>query len=372
VRVQLKGINTVRKRLADGRVVTYYYAWKGGPRLRGKPGTPEFHASYNQAVAERQVVDTTRLNHLIDYYLDSASFDQLSDASKATYRSYIVRIRAEFGDLPIKALADRAVRAVFLEWRDKVAETSTRSADFGFAVLARIISFAHDRGKAPANPCQNPGRLYRPDRASIIWTHEDEEAFHAVAPHALRLALLLAVWTGQRQGDLLRLTWASYNGARITLRQQKTKARVTVPVASVLKEALDVELAARRAAYGGEVPADATILTGQRGQPWTSSGFRASWGRYCKLARIEGKTFHDLRGTMVSRLALADSSVPEIAAITGHSLADVYSIVDAHYLHRDQKLAESAMRKLELRSALPTELPTDRSRGRRAGEKSSK
>ncbi len=47
------------------------------------------------------------------------------------------------------------------------------------------------------------------------------------------------------------------------------------------------------------------------------------------------------------RLALAGASVPEIATFTGHSLADVESILDRHYLGRDVKLAESAVKKLE-------------------------
>ena len=50
MRVRLKGINSVRKRLADGTFRTYWYAWKGGPSLSGEPGTPEFVASYNEAV----------------------------------------------------------------------------------------------------------------------------------------------------------------------------------------------------------------------------------------------------------------------------------------------------------------------------------
>ena len=41
----------------------------------------------------------------------------------------------------------------------------------------------------------------------------------------------------------------------------------------------------------------------------------------------------------------------EIATITGHSLRDVRSILDAHYLHRDRELAESAIRKLEMGDA---------------------
>jgi hypothetical protein len=45
MRIRLKGINSITKRLADGSWRTYYYAWKGGPALRGEPGTPEFVAS---------------------------------------------------------------------------------------------------------------------------------------------------------------------------------------------------------------------------------------------------------------------------------------------------------------------------------------
>ena len=45
MRLRLKGINSITKRLANGSVRTYWYAWKGGPPLRGAPGTPEFVAS---------------------------------------------------------------------------------------------------------------------------------------------------------------------------------------------------------------------------------------------------------------------------------------------------------------------------------------
>ena len=44
MRVRLKGITGKTVRLADGRVQSYWYAWKGGPRLKGEPGTAEFMA----------------------------------------------------------------------------------------------------------------------------------------------------------------------------------------------------------------------------------------------------------------------------------------------------------------------------------------
>jgi integrase len=76
-------------------------------------------------------------------------------------------------------------------------------------------------------------------------------------------------------------------------------------------------------------------------------GFRASWGKACERAGIVGVTFNDLRGTAVARLAIAECTEAEIATITGHALRDVRSILDAHYLHRDPALGESAIRKLE-------------------------
>jgi integrase len=137
----------------------------------------------------------------------------------------------------------------------------------------------------------------------------------------------------------LRLTWKAYDGSKIRLRQSKTKRRVVIPVGAPLNAMLDA--AARTSPV---------MLLTSEGQPWTSDGFRASWRKACAAAGIIGVTFHDLRGTAVTRLALAGSTDIEIATLTGHSLRDVHAILDAHYLNRDPALAESAVRKLESRT----------------------
>ena len=62
-------------------------------------------------------------------------------------------------------------------------------------------------------------------RAEKIWTAADEAAFLARAPLHLHLPLLLALWTGQRQGDLLRLPWSAYDGTHIRLRQSENRQR---------------------------------------------------------------------------------------------------------------------------------------------------
>lgn len=46
MRVNLKGVHRVRKKLASGLYATYYYAWRGGPRIEAQIGTPAFHQAY--------------------------------------------------------------------------------------------------------------------------------------------------------------------------------------------------------------------------------------------------------------------------------------------------------------------------------------
>ena len=88
------------------------------------------------------------------------------------------------------------------------------------------------------------------------------------------------------------------------------------------------------------------ILRNSRGGAWTSDGFNTSWRKCCAKAGIADLTFHDLRGTAITRMALAGCTVPEIAAVTGHSLKDVETILDMHYLGGRAELAASAMRKM--------------------------
>jgi integrase len=129
------------------------------------------------------------------------------------------------------------------------------------------------------------------NRVDKIWTADDEAVFLRLAPAHLHLPLLLALWTGQRQGDLLRLPWSAYDGSRIRLRQSKTGARVSFKAGAPLKAALD--RTAKRSTM---------ILVNSDGKPWTSDGFRASWRKAQTAAGIAGVTFNDLRGTAVTRL----------------------------------------------------------------------
>ncbi|MEN3793948.1 tyrosine-type recombinase/integrase [Fulvimarina sp. MAC3] len=347
MRVRLKGINHITKTLADGTKRAYYYAWKGGPRLEGEPGSPEFIASYDRAIRQKVQPAAGTVARILAAYQDSAEWAKLADRTRKDYLGKILLIEKEFGSFPLEALNDRRTRGMFMSWRDKLAKASPRQADLAWSVLARVLSWSFNRGLVDTNPCKGGGRLYdggsRKDR---VWTDADEAAFLAVAGDGLKLAFLLAVYTGQRQGDLLRLPWNAYDGRTIRLRQGKTGVRVAVPVHSTLRSALD---AAKRISP--------IILTARGGVPWTADGFRSSWRKACQRAAIEGLTFHDLRGTAVTRLFEAQCTDAEVATITGHSLSEVRSILDANYFSRSSALAQSAIEKLETRTKKSNRLP---------------
>jgi integrase len=351
MRLKLKGLHWTVARLADGTEKIYWYAWRNGPRLQGEPGTPEFVASFNAAAASKIPTPEGCLLGLLQGYQRSEDFRGLRDRTRKDYIGQIEKIESKFGDFPLKALAAPKARGEFLDWRDELALVSKRQADYAWTVLARVLSWAKQRGKITVNPCERGGRVYSGSRVDHIWTIEDEAAFLKSAPAHLHLPLLLALWTGQRQGDLLRLTWNAYDGNVIRLRQSKSIGRgrrrvnVEIPVGAPLKAALDAAAKSKRSLI---------ILLNSDGQPWTGDGFRASFAKARDKAGIVDVTFNDLRGTAVTRLALVDCTEAQIVSITGHSLNDVRSILDAHYLHRDPELARAAIHKLETGYAAKT------------------
>ena len=353
MRVRLKGINPVKRRLASGEVVTYYYLGKGGPRIRGLLGTPEFMASYNEQAAAMHKPPQGVILSILQGYQASDDFLKLANRTRSDYKKQIKIIEAAFGDFPLSALLGREARGVFLQWRDKLALRSRRQADYAWTVLARVFSWAFHRGLITKNPCERGGRTYRGTRVQNVWLADDVARFMDSAPHHLRAALPVAVWTGQRQGDLLRLTWNAYDGSHIRLKQSKGGKHVKIPVGEPLKAMLNSEK--RRAL---------TILTTEDGEPWQASkdgtfnGFQSSWRKAQVAAGITGLTFGDLRGTAATYLAQAGCDNIEIKSITGHSLRDVGAILETHYLDIAQTgRAESAILKAETGTSFPKWIP---------------
>lgn len=172
-------------------------------------------------------------------YQRSPAFLSLTEATQDGYKRRLPAIEVEFGDMPIKALSDPRARGEFLDWRAKLALKSPREADYRMAILALMLAWGADRGRVPANPAVRPGRTYRPDRTDHIWQDADVHALLTKAGPQLRLPFQLALWTGQRRGDVLRMAWGAYDGTTIRITQSKGKRRVVIPVAADLRAALD-------------------------------------------------------------------------------------------------------------------------------------
>src|ERR1700682_5066836 len=63
------------------------------------------------------------------------------------------------------------------------------------------------------------------DCATATSLPEHIDAFMKVAPLEMQRALIIALHTGQRQADILKLAWSSYDGQSITLRKGKASRR---------------------------------------------------------------------------------------------------------------------------------------------------
>lgn len=346
-KVNLPGVAKTTKTLTNGTRQTYYYVWRGGPLLKNKDGTPaqphqlSFAVEYAKHQQKRKAQSNETLATLIEEYYASSEFKNKIETTRRSYKSYLEKLPSNLKDIKIKHLENKRVRGIFKRWRDSRSATP-RAADYALASVARVLSHAHDNGRITINILTRVGRLHTPDRAEIIWTDAHLKLIAEEARPDIKLAVFLALNTSQRKKDLLHLPLSSYDGDFIKVKQSKTKEYVKIPVFGMLKELLDENIAARmKKRYGAT-----TLLVNSRGRAWTSDGFDSSFQKTKKKLKIEGVTFHDLRGTSVTYLALAGCTSPEIASFTGHSLDDVNSILDAHYMGGRAKLAVQAAEKL--------------------------
>ena len=336
VRANLKGVNTVKKRLKGGAVKIYHYHRATGRPLRGAPGSADFLNDY--AMAERSQVEARKgtLGSLIREFTMSPEFGRRAESTQKEYRRMLKQVETKFGTMPLAVLEDPRVRGDFLDWHENVAsESGPREADNRLTVLSAMLSWAVRRVRIFHNHAKGFERLHKSDRSDKLWLPEQIEAFMTVAPVEMQRALILALHTGQRQGDLRKLAWSNYDGEGISLRQSKGSRRVYVPCTPALKNMLD-----------GMDREAAVILTTKTGRAWQKRYFAEQWDEASKAAGITDLHFHDLRGTAVTMLAEAKCDVPEIASITGHSLKSVHTILEK-YLSRTKLLAESAMTKFE-------------------------
>jgi integrase len=337
VKVSVNGIHRVSRRKKDGSISEYHYAWRGGPRLKGKPGSAEYLVSLHKAREKAKLAhDPETLAGMVIAYQSSAEFEKLADHTKRDYRSMFTIIIENFGDMTTDVLDDRRVRNDFKKFRSGMIATP-RKADRFWQVLKRVLNVAMDNGILRWNPAAGGGKLYHGTRADIIWTPAQIAFFLDNAPKQLVGPFLCALDTGQRQGDILAITWNQYDGLYIRLTQRKTGKPVSVRVSKRLKALLD-----------GLERVSTHIFTTSNGTVWTSDGYQASFRTFRnKHMALHGVTFHDLRGTFITLRRREGSSIEEIASISGHSMSDVRAVLEKHYLAFDEGFGDAVILRME-------------------------
>jgi integrase len=207
---------------------------------------------------------------------------------------------------------------------------SPRQADYMWTVMSMVFRLAVRDGILDVNPCAGGKMLYAGTRVNTIWSSPQVGSFLAATKFAyMHMPLLIGLWTGQREGDVLRLTWAQYDGATLTLSQHKGRRRggqgwasiVVIPVAEPLKVALDAELAARKAAKVSPLRIEEQTI--------------CRWREFRRSARHRGDKAGARRPHGAGDLRHHDTATRTQPHPAGH------------YLHRDPEIAWNAIRKLE-------------------------
>lgn len=344
-KVNLKGLHRVESR---GR--SYYYAWRGGPRIPGEPGSREFMDAWHAATATR-IEDSRRLSALVtqwqktDRWAKPANEGGMADTTKKNWRPWLDRIRDGLGTLSIKSFDRPEIRQVIKRWRNRWKH-APRHADTGKQVLSALLSYAVEEGLLGVNPCGGIANLYSANRAEIIWTDDDLTRFLPTCSTEIAFALRLACLTGLRESDLLRLCWTHVGDLSIELPSGKSRGRLSyvVPLYDDLRALLD-EIAAHQAAQRAahpDWPVPTTILTTTRGRSW-GGGFGSSWNKAKIAADEERLHFHDARGTAATKFYLAGFAPEEIAEIVAWDKSKVEDIIN-RYVLKESRLRDKIAR----------------------------
>ena len=264
---------------------------------------------------------------VITEYRKSLAYRKLKPSTKTAYERALDLMK-EADSLPIAKIRRRNI----LQRMDELGDTPGLATRY-LRMWQTLLKFAVEReyiehSVAAKIPVPELGSHER-------WSDEAVEFALRCLPERFRNAALLAVYTGQRAGDLVKIRWSDTAGETLHVIQEKTGTEVFVPVHPTLGEALKAW------------PRISThILTDSNGRPWRKHSFCAQMSKALRAhPKLNGCVFHGLRATAASRLAEAGCSTHEIAAITGHkSLAQVEKYTKGV---SQRTLAKAAILKLE-------------------------
>lgn len=338
-----KGLKPVRRTLATGETRLYWYHRATGKRLKSDPATAagllEVKGLDDRATvaAKAQRAATGSLAALWTAYRgDPASQDKEVRLGSPEWRSLKPRTRSDYQkvrDWLGKGAEKGVVRAItseqVLALRDRAFQAKGRRfANYVVTVLHIVLGWGKLRGWCDTNAAHGVPSIRRPIGAKKInraWTPEEVAAFAAAAPTQLIVPFALGLFAGMREGDALIVTWSAVAGGRLEWiagkNGEECQAPITGPLQLVLEEA--------RVRRGRALQ----ISVNSRGQPWTESGFRASFFKLVRRLTEEGRlkpgcTFHGLRHTIGSQAANDGHSDRRVAAAIGDrspAMAQIYA-----------------------------------------------
>lgn len=234
------------------------------------------------------------MNEVFDRY-QTDYLPTLSASTQYEYKYLLPVLRANFGMMVPADLKPKHIGR-FLDVQEKKAQQNKL-----VSLLSSIMGLAVGRwfvDGCESNPCAHV-RLHPMWPRTRYITDEEFYAVAAKASHSFRLMMNLAWLLGQRQGDLLSLTWYQVEDDMIRLTQAKTGKEIGIELTDAVKEQL---LIARRLP---PVMPRWYVVRKPNGMPFSHPGFRSAWNQFMNRMVDEKVvatrfTFHDLRAKCAS------------------------------------------------------------------------
>jgi integrase len=280
------------------------------------------------------------LGWAIERFLGSPLYNERAETTKRNYRRVLDQLRQSYGTGLLRDLEPQHVRKI----RNEIAAASTTAADLAMSLISALWEFGTEQLglglELDADPTHGIRRVHKVAHEHEPWPLELIERFLREARPSLRWAVKLALYTGQRRSDLVKMKWSQFDGEFIEVRQQKTGALLSIPCHKELRAELN------------SMPRIAeTILVGERGAPLAGKSLGALVRQALRQMGASGYAIHGLRKNAAVALADAGCDAFEIAAITGHLKLEMVQ----HYAkgHDQRRRARSAMDKWEAQSGKP-------------------
>lgn len=243
-----------------------------------------------------------KVRKLVSEYIGSSRYQRLSAHSRHQYWQAIRKIDDKLGDMEV----DQVRRSDIVRAHDQMGSIPATANRFA-RVTSIIFNYAVDMDYVGANPAARikPFKINEWSR----WEMDEVKKVIAAGHNIVSTAVVLAFYTGQREGDILSMKWSDIRGGSIFVKQSKTGKDLEIKLSPDLQTYLDGLPKEGPYIVGGK-----TKITG----PW----FRKQFKQVTRGLGIE-RTFHGIRKTVGAVLAERGRSTNEIAAILGHKTLEM-------------------------------------------------